>query len=130
MKERMTKQKQLVMDVLQSGIYHPSIEEIYDKAVAIDSSIGKATIYRNVHSLVKQGLLNELILSDGVKYYDINTIYHVHFYCVKCHTLEDIFDPSIPTKLKKIGKDYSFSIKNSNLILEGICKNCGGIDEV
>lgn len=124
MKARVTKQRQIILDAINSGLFHPSIEEIYLKAKEKDESIGKATVYRHVHVFVTDDIITEFILSDGIKYYDINTSNHLHLYCIKCHKLFDVFDQDLENKLNLLEQQENFKIRNSNLIIEGICRDC------
>ena len=57
MKERNTKQKQIILDILENNRIHPTINEIYNMAKTKYPTIGQATVYRNVNHLVEEGKL-------------------------------------------------------------------------
>ena len=125
MNTRNTKQKELILDILHNNRTHPTIHEIYEYAKKKDSSIGQATIYRNVNRLVEEKKVLKLPNSTNDSFhYDINTEQHIHFICNKCCRIIDIFDNDYKKYLKDIEKNHSLSINKTNIILEGLCDNC------
>ena len=48
-----------------------------------DSSVGQATVYRNVSKLVEEGKVRRVLTNDGVDHYDADCSQHVHFVCQK-----------------------------------------------
>ncbi len=125
MKTRNTKQKELIVEILHKNRTHPTIHEIYEYAKEKDSTIGQATIYRNVNKLVEERKVLKLPNSTNDSFhYDINTEPHVHFICNKCFKIIDISDDDYKEYLKNIEKKHSLSIDKTNIILEGLCDNC------
>ena len=125
MNTRNTKQKEIILDILNTHRTHPTIQEIYEYAKEKDSSIGQATIYRNVNRLVEEKKVLKLPNSSNDSFhYDINTEQHIHFICKKCNKIIDIFDNDYRNFIKDIEKKESLSIEKTNIILEGLCDNC------
>ena len=124
MNNRNTKQKQIIMNVLDKNRTHPTIKEIQEKVKEIDASIGQATIYRNINKLVDEKKIKKIPTLDGRDYYDINTVSHYHFICQKCGKIMDLFDKKYEKLMNRIEIDYQMKIENSNIIFEGVCKEC------
>ncbi len=124
MNTRNTKQKEIILSALQQMHNHPSILELYEQVREFDSSIGQATVYRNVSKLVEEGLILKIPTNDGVDHYDGNCMNHYHFMCQKCHKLYDLYDDSFVPFLKKVGKGRNFKVDRVHLLLEGICHEC------
>ena len=125
MNTRNTKQKELILNILDQNRIHPTMQEIYSLSKEKYPSIGQATIYRNVNKLVEEG---KIIRLPGTKdegcHYDINMTDHNHLICNSCGRIIDIFDSDYNDIIKKIETSNSVSITKSLLILEGICSKC------
>lgn len=124
MNNRNTKQKQIIMDVLDKNRTHPTIKEIQEKVKEIDASIGQATIYRNINKLVDEEKIKKIPTAEGRDHYDINTVSHYHFICQKCGKIMDLFDKKYEKLINRMETDYQMKIENSNIIFEGVCKEC------
>ena len=57
---RMTGQRRIIAAVLQDSDDHPDVEELYARAVALDSGISIATVYRTVKLFDEAGILDKL----------------------------------------------------------------------
>lgn len=122
---RNTKQKELILDILEHHRTHPTIQEIYEFAKEKDATIGQATIYRNVKRLADEGHILKLPNSTNDSFhYDINTTPHIHLLCKKCNKIVDIFDNDYESIIKALENKYSISIEKTNIMLEGLCSNC------
>ena len=63
---RNTKQKHIILDILNDNRIHPTIYEIYELAKQKYPSIGQATIYRNVNKLVDENFDNINSILKGI----------------------------------------------------------------
>lgn len=125
MKERNTKQKELVLEILEHNRIHPTIQELYNLAKEKYPTIGQATIYRNVNKLVDENKILKLPSNNDEGYhYDINTTPHCHIVCNTCGKIVDLFDSNYEKMIRQIEKNNSVEITKSLLVLEGICHNC------
>ena len=125
MKERNTKQKQIILDILENNRIHPTINEIYNMAKTKYPTIGQATVYRNVNHLVEEGKLIKIPNNtNNLDHYDINTSIHSHLICRKCGRIIDIFDNDYTKLFNSFETNKSIKIDKVMIILEGICSNC------
>lgn len=125
MNYRNTKQKEIILDILDHHRTHPTIQEIYEYAKEKDPNIGQATVYRNVKRLVEDGMILKLPNSTNESFhYDINTAPHIHLICKNCKRIVDIFDNDYECIIKDIESKYDLSISKTNIMLEGFCSNC------
>lgn len=125
MNTRNTKQKEIILDILDQNRIHPTIQEIYSLAKEKYPSIGQATIYRNVNKLVEEEKVLRLPeTKDEGYHYDITMTPHNHLICNSCGRIIDLFDNDYNDMLKKIEESNSVKITKSLLILEGICSKC------
>lgn len=123
MKYRNTKQKQLILDILDSSKNHPTIGELYKEVKSQDSSIGQATVYRNVNRLYREDKLMKISVH-GIDHYDRKREKHFHLYCNKCRKLYDIFDDDYLLFASKVEKMQKIKVENISILLEGVCEDC------
>ena len=125
MNSRNTKQKEIILKILQSHKTHPTIQEIYDMAKHQDPNIGQATIYRNIKRLVEEGEILKIANSiDDTYHYDINRSPHMHLLCKNCQKVVDIYGNDYSLFLESIEKKHFIEIDKTNIIFEGLCNNC------
>ena len=122
-KYRITKQENIVYDILLNNRIHPTIKEIYNLVKEKDYTVGQATVYRNVNKLVELGKLRKITIDSENSRYDIDISKHSHFKCDICNKIYDITDEITPT-YEYLGNKYDFDINYIDLNIRGICKNC------
>lgn len=120
---RNTKQKQLILETLRKEKNHPTIADLYEKIKSIDSSVGQATVYRNVNKLVEDGKIKKIITDSGYRYEtDCNNHYHLE--CTKCKEIVEIFDDKYMKLIRRVEDEYSVKIDESFILFKGICDKC------
>lgn len=124
MNTRNTKQKEIIFEVLCKMKSHPTILELYEAVHAKDSSIGQATVYRNVSKLMEENMVRKVLTSDGVLHYDANCNNHCHFRCKKCQKVFDVFDVDTQKLLDVMKINSSFESDDVYVLFEGICSRC------
>lgn len=94
------------------------------------TGVNPSTVYRNLESLVKLGLLKKVSLLSRQVHYELSDSFsdrchHHHLVCLSCQKVAEVIDCSIQTpslsSLKKIG--FS-SIKDHSLEFFGLCNLC------
>ena len=82
---RSTKHRQLILDVLRETDGHLGAKDIFRKAVERDSSIGLATVYRNLQLLEELGLVNGKRLDRTHCWYELKrSDDHCDAVCTSC----------------------------------------------
>ena len=123
MTSRNTKQKEIILDILQANRIHPTIHEIYELAKEKYPSIGQATVYRNINKLVDEGILLKIPTTNNFRY-DINTHTHAHLTCKECGGVVDLFDGDYQKIVINLESKYNVKIDDTNLIFNGLCNSC------
>lgn len=67
---KMTGQRRLIARVLSESEDHPDVEELYRRAVALDSRVSVATVYRTVRLLEEKGILERRDFGGGRARFD------------------------------------------------------------
>lgn len=115
---RVTKQRNLILDIVNNSKNHLSAEEIHKESLKVIKNISLGTVYRNLNNLVDENLIKRIKTDEFDRYDQIN-IKHNHMFCTKCHKIIDIFEDIKISLKNKFGKinDYEINFK-------GICNDC------
>ncbi len=108
-----------VLDLLLSKHNHPTAFEIYEELLEDLPTLSKTSIYNTLDKFSEMGLVNSVSLNDKEAHFDIVTRKHGHFRCEKCNKIYD-FD-LVNTDYKDL---QDFIIKDEDIHLYGLCKNC------
>lgn len=122
---RNTLQREIVLDEVSKMCGHATVGTIYEKIHKFHPSISKATVYRNLNVLQKEGKIMRIQVPDGADYFEALKKDHYHIKCVSCG---QVFDASLPymPQLFQMAKqtEKNFSLFNYTLLFEGICPDC------
>jgi Fur family ferric uptake transcriptional regulator len=126
---RFTSQRQKILDLFQAAAlgHHLSAEEIHQALLSQGEKISFSTIYRALHVMVRLGLLQELELAEGRKFYELNTPFmdqHHHLVCVHCGEVEEFEDATMSQVGRSESAARGFSLLNCQFTVYGICPSC------
>ena len=89
-------------------------------------NVDKATIYRNLKSLLKKTIIRE-ILTDEKSFYEINcnihNPIHPHFECIKCNKIFCLKPLSAQDAIN-LSHYTDFEITSIDIKIKGICNEC------
>lgn len=124
MRIRQSKYQEMIYEILNGVGVHMSAEEVYQKAKAMDDSIGIATVYRQLNALAEKKLIQRIRDKEQGYIYDGNGKPHHHFHCLVCGTYQDIALKYDDLLNKEIENETGALVQSHQLIFEGICKHC------
>lgn len=120
---RPTAQRYAVLEFLAESSIHATAVEIFHAVNRNDPRASRATVYNNLRSLAKAGLVRE-VMSDGkAARFDANLHRHHHFVCERCGAVEDIpwFDlPTSAGRAALAGRE----VNNYEVVFHGACVGC------
>jgi Fur family peroxide stress response transcriptional regulator len=79
--------------VVQTTDTHPTADWVYEQVRKILPHVSLGTVYRNLNLLADEGLIQRVILDDGIVRFDGNTNDHHHFICTKTGKIYDVMLP-------------------------------------
>ena len=122
---RITRQRQLVLDVLQESPGHPDAETIFLLAKARDPKISLATVYRTLTMLNEAGLVIKHRLGEDHGHFEATqSTPHYHFNCVKCGSVIEFKAPQVMDVALELCDRESVQITEVHLQFSGYCANC------
>ena len=86
----MTKQKQLISDIINSSCQHYTAEQIFAETKKVMPRIALGTIYNNLNALLKENKIRRLSLSGQADRFDKINPVHDHLICSHCGKSSDI----------------------------------------
>jgi Fur family transcriptional regulator, ferric uptake regulator len=118
---RMTEQRRVVAQVLETSHDHPDVEELYARALELDPRISIATVYRTVKLFEEAGILDKLEFGDGrARYEDAERDHHDHLIDMQTGQVIEFVDPEIELLQEKIAQRLGYHLKDHRLELYGV----------
>jgi Fe2+ or Zn2+ uptake regulation protein len=124
MKNRNTLQRRLVLETVRSMQNHPDAEMIYARISKENPLVSKATVYRNLKLLARQGLILHIPIPDGADCFDFNTTPHYHLKCRGCGGVFDVDLPYQEDLCEKVRNADRFCIESHQIVFRGLCPAC------
>jgi Fur family peroxide stress response transcriptional regulator len=120
----LTRQRRVILDVVQDSEEHLTASEIFAAARERLSSISFATVYNSLRYLKDAGLIREITFGNAASRYDRETARHDHAVCTACGKLLD-FDLAETAELMRLAARRSrFKPESVHLTLYGLCPDC------
>ncbi len=117
---RMTDQRRVIARVLSMAKDHPDVEELHRRAVAIDSHISIATVYRTVRLFEEAGIIQRHDFQDGrSRYEEAPTEHHDHLIDVKSGKVLEFMDDEIEQLQEAIARRLGYKLVGHKLELYG-----------
>ena len=123
MEERLTSQKQIILDYLMGVKTHPTAEMVYSAVRKKLPRISQGTVYRILNNFVNKKKA-QVISSKGISHFDGDTSYHAHFICENCDKVFDIFDICPQCDILKKKKTKVGKINHYKIYFYGNCNKC------
>lgn len=118
---RMTGQRRIIADVLQTSDDHPDVEELYARASSQDANISIATVYRTVKLFEESGILEKVEFGDGrARYEDAEREHHDHLIDINTGEVIEFCDPEIEVLQEKIAAKLGYKLMGHKLELYGV----------
>ena len=118
---RMTQPRRVIAEVLQDSDDHPDVEELYNRASAVDSRISIATVYRTVKLFEEAGILDKLEFGDGrARYEDAEREHHDHLIDMNSGEVIEFMDEEIEALQEKIAQKLGYELRGHRLELYGV----------
>jgi len=116
---KMTGQRRTILKVLDQAQDHPSVEDVYDRAKKIDSSISIATVYRTLSLLDELDLVMKHEFQEGYSRYEINEEHHHHLVDLETGKVLEFQNEELEALKEKIAHDLGYELVDHRLELYG-----------
>ena len=118
---RLTDQRRTIAAVLEAATDHPDVEELYNRASAVDPNISLATVYRTVKLFEETGILEKHEFGDGrARYETSDREHHDHLIDMNSGEVIEFIDPEIEALQDKIAEKFGYRLMGHRLELYGV----------
>jgi Fe2+ or Zn2+ uptake regulation protein len=125
---RLTRQRRVLLQVMESAQRHMDADEILERAKKIDSNITRVTVYRTLELLKTQGLIDELDLLHlrGHRHFyeSHGPRDHIHVACLRCGKVREVESPIYEDLMKQLSEDCGIEITVARTEVGGVCEDC------
>jgi Fe2+ or Zn2+ uptake regulation protein len=119
----MSRQKELIFDVVTSTMSHPTADWVYQNARRKMPHISLGTVYRNLNTLAREGRILAITNSRGPVRYDANTTRHSHLKCIGCGLMLDVPETDIDL-VPRSPKIRQFEVLEYRIEFLCLCPDC------
>ncbi len=119
-----THQRFVIYRTLVDSKDHPSPELVYDRVRKEIPSISQATVYKNIHTFVEIGMLQEVNRLHQTNRLDANLDRHHHLICVRCERVTDLYDDQLDNARAREESPGGFQVLNYQVEAYGVCPDC------
>lgn len=117
---KMTGQRRLIARVLSEAEDHPDVEDVYRRALALDSKVSIATVYRTVRLLEENGILERRDFGGGRARYDpADRGHHHHLIDVDTGKVIEFADEDFEALARIMARRLGFVLVGQRLELFG-----------
>jgi Fe2+ or Zn2+ uptake regulation protein len=125
---RMTNQRRAILTVIETARKHLDASQILRKAQKMDASVDRATVYRTLSLLKRQGLIDELDLMhlNGEGHYYERKLGrdHIHMACLRCGRITEFMSERFDSLKNELEQECRFHIVVTRLEVGGYCSVC------
>ena len=127
---RMTAQRRLILEALESLGGHPTADDVYAAVRARDPRLNPSTVYRTLDWLESSGLVSHCHLDAGPggehceRYDPVTPVEHHHFVCTRCGKVIEFAAPQIEAVEEQFARHQDAVVERAALTLYGLCANC------
>jgi len=123
-REKLTPQREAVLQVILEREDHPTANDIFEAARRRLPTISHATVYNSLRYLRESGLVHEISFGDSASRYDRETERHDHAICTVCGRLVDFDLPEAAELMRAAARKSRFKPESVHLTLRGLCPDC------
>jgi Fur family ferric uptake transcriptional regulator len=116
---KMTNQRRTILSVLAQATDHPSVEDLYQRAKQIDSSVSIATVYRTLHILDELNLVQKHEFNKSFSRFEVNDSHHHHLVDVDTGQVIEFEDEKLEALKAEIATRLGFELVDDRLELYG-----------
>jgi len=116
---KMTGQRKVIISVLENSDNHLSVEMVYERAKAEDSSISLATVYRTMNLLDELDLVIRHDFNESFSRYDVNIDDHYHLIDTETSEVVEFENSEVEAIVRKVAAELGYDLVDHRLEVYG-----------
>lgn len=129
MEGRLTRQKQVILDILRTADAPLTAQEVHARAAEVLPTIAKSTVYRNLDAMRARGEVTMGLLENGESYYEAGGAHKHYMVCKDCHARVDLPHCPLAHLQQESAAAAGFTITDHVIQLYGYCRDCAARHE-
>lgn len=122
---RLTLQRELILDAVESLTGHVSAEDVYGRIRERFPQVNISTVYRTLELLEQEGFVAHTHFDDGVaKWHRIEEGTHQHLVCRDCGREQELEIEILEPLARQLRERYGFQADVAHFAIVGICSDC------
>lgn len=118
---RMTDQRRIIAQVIESSTDHPDVEELYRRSSSIDSNISISTVYRTVRLFEDLDIIEKHEFRDGrARYESIPDEHHDHLIDLRSGHVIEFRNARIEALQEEIARELGYELVDHRLELYAV----------
>lgn len=114
----MTEQRRIIARVLSEADDHPDVDQVYRRAMQVDSHISIATVYRTLRLFEEANILERHDFRDGrARYEEQRETHHDHLIDIESGTVIEFESTDIEALQQKIAEKLGYQLVGHRLEL-------------
>ena len=127
--QRNTPQRQLVLETVLSHHDHPTADQIYLDVRAVNQTISRGTVYRNLSQLAENGDILQVKAANADRF-DRRLDLHHHIICLSCGEVCDACVPYNRELEQQAMQTSKYIITQHRTVFEGLCPKCQAVQKL
>jgi Fur family ferric uptake transcriptional regulator len=116
---RITKPRRIILEILHRTEGHPDATQIFERAVAMDSRISLATVYRTMKALEESGAIERHAFAGGPARFEAPSAHHDHLIDLDTGEVIEFASARIEALQEEIAARLGYEIVHHRLELYG-----------
>lgn len=123
---KFTKEREEIIKEIENTVGHFDPDELYVKMKSKGSKVSRASIYRTINILLKNGIIEVVENIDRHKHYEKvhDKNHHDHMICIKCGKVIEFYSPTLEMLQKELCDKENFTHTRHSLEIYGYCNKC------
>lgn len=125
---RRTRSRRVLAELIAAkGSHHFSALQLEQELAAVAPDVGRATLFRTLATLVRQGVVSEVHLPSGDHGYILcgaSRTHHHHAICTKCGLVVAVDQCAVDARLQGVEEETHFRVSGHRLEYFGVCAAC------
>jgi Fur family transcriptional regulator, ferric uptake regulator len=125
---RLTRQRQILLELIDQSGEHLDAESLYNLARERDPKLNRVTVYRTLRMLKEGGLVDELDLmhlNGDQHFYETKLKQdHAHVICLRCGKVEEFFGDTLSKLYLQVQETFGFQMSKARTEIGGYCVHC------
>lgn len=123
---KLTHARLTVLNVLEASSGHVTSTQILDRVNEIDSSIGRASVFRTLDTFTRLGIIRPVYIDTSItpSYVIMHEGHHHHMICTNCNRIIEIQGCGLDEMAAELERRLKVQLTGHLVEFYGLCENC------